>query len=51
MKENKEAGISQNDSKKAERPERKKRTSVKENKKEASLGSLLLLLRFIPPSK
>ena len=34
MKENKEAGISQNDSKKAERPERKKRTSVKENKKE-----------------
>ena len=29
-----EAGISQNDSKKAERPERKKRTSVKENKKE-----------------
>ena len=33
MKENKEAGISQNDSKKAERPERKKRTSVKENKK------------------
>ena len=34
MKENKEAGISLNDSKKAERPERKKRTSVKENKKE-----------------
>lgn len=34
MKENKEAGISQNDSRKAERPERKKRTSVKEAKKE-----------------
>ena len=34
MKVNKEAGISQNDSKKAERPERKKRASVKENKKE-----------------
>ena len=34
MKENKEAGISQNDSRRAERPERKKRTSVKETKKE-----------------
>ena len=34
MKENKEAGISQNDSRRAERPERKKRTSVIENKKE-----------------
>ena len=34
MKENKEAGISQNDSRRAERTERKKRTSVKETKKE-----------------
>lgn len=40
MKENKEAGISQNDSKKAERPERKKRTSVKEKQKRKNISKL-----------